>query len=182
MCQLLISGVGYVPTPNMHLDVWNHVESYTINMLLACRLKITFTFSLKLIIAFFGTTTTLFITVSNSHFFSGQSRHASSSSIMLYLWLGVDRLIQGMMPQRHGWGWYPSQTTSYIHSKHIKKCLRHWYAVSNAYGCPFIPLHRPSFPQIWGFRFTWGGEMIPQRYVWGWYPLQTAAYIHIRHI
>jgi hypothetical protein len=52
MCQLLLSGVGYVPTPNVHLDVWDCVESYTIHMLLACRLKITFTFSLKLILSF----------------------------------------------------------------------------------------------------------------------------------
>ncbi len=52
MCQLLLTGVGYVPTLNVHLDVWDHVESYTIHMLLACRLKITFTFSLGLIISF----------------------------------------------------------------------------------------------------------------------------------
>jgi hypothetical protein len=52
MCQLLLSGVGYVPTPNVHLDVWNRAESYTIYMLLACRLKITFPFSLKFIISF----------------------------------------------------------------------------------------------------------------------------------
>jgi hypothetical protein len=52
MCQLLLSGVGYVPTPNVHSDVWNRVESYTIYMLLAGRLKITFTFNLKLIISF----------------------------------------------------------------------------------------------------------------------------------
>ncbi len=52
MCQLLLSGVGYVPTPNVHLDVWDRVESYTIYMLLACRLKITFTFSLEIIITF----------------------------------------------------------------------------------------------------------------------------------
>jgi hypothetical protein len=51
MSQLLLSGVGYVPTPNVHLDVWDCVESYTIHMLLPCRLKITFTFSLKLIIS-----------------------------------------------------------------------------------------------------------------------------------
>ncbi len=51
MCQLLLSGIGYVPTLNMHSDVWDRVESYTIYMLLACRLKITFTFSLKLIIS-----------------------------------------------------------------------------------------------------------------------------------
>jgi hypothetical protein len=39
----------------------------------------------------FGTTTTPSITFSNSHFFSGQSRHASSPSIVLYLWLGARR-------------------------------------------------------------------------------------------
>ncbi len=47
----LLSGIGYVPTPNVHSDVWDCVESYTIYMLLACRLKITFIFSLKLIIS-----------------------------------------------------------------------------------------------------------------------------------
>jgi hypothetical protein len=52
MCQLQFSGVGYVPTPNVHSDVWDRVESYTMYMLLACRPKITFTFSLKLIISF----------------------------------------------------------------------------------------------------------------------------------
>ncbi len=52
MCQLLLSDIGYVPTTNVHSDVWDCVESYTICMLLACRLKITFTFSLKLIISF----------------------------------------------------------------------------------------------------------------------------------
>ncbi len=51
MCQLLLSGIGYAQTPNVHLDVWNSVESYTIYMLLACRQKITFNFSLKLIIS-----------------------------------------------------------------------------------------------------------------------------------
>ncbi len=39
----------------------------------------------------FGTTTTPSITFSNSHFFSGQSQHTSSPSILLYLWLGVRR-------------------------------------------------------------------------------------------
>jgi hypothetical protein len=52
MCQLLLSGVGYVPTPNVHSDVWDHVESYRVHMLLAHRLKITFTLSLKLIMSF----------------------------------------------------------------------------------------------------------------------------------
>jgi hypothetical protein len=58
----------------------------------------------------FGTTTIQSFTFSNSHFFSGQSRHASSPSIVLYLWLGARR------PTRHNhmipvvspgttWGW-----------------------------------------------------------------------------
>ncbi len=33
MCQLLLSGVSYVSTPNVHSDVWDSVESYTIHML-----------------------------------------------------------------------------------------------------------------------------------------------------
>jgi hypothetical protein len=37
----------------------------------------------------FCTTTTPSNTFSNSHFFSGQSWHASSPSIVLYLWLGA---------------------------------------------------------------------------------------------
>ncbi len=47
-----LSGICKVPTPNVRSDVWNHVESYTILMLLACRLKIIPTFNLKLIISF----------------------------------------------------------------------------------------------------------------------------------
>jgi hypothetical protein len=41
-----------VPTPNVHLDVWDRVESYEIHMFLACRQKITFTSNLKLMISF----------------------------------------------------------------------------------------------------------------------------------
>ncbi len=40
-----------MPTPNVRSDVWNHVESYTILMLLGCRLKIIPTSNLKLIIS-----------------------------------------------------------------------------------------------------------------------------------
>jgi hypothetical protein len=47
-----LSGVGEVPTPNVRLDVWDGVESYTIHMLLACRLKIIPTSNLELIIFF----------------------------------------------------------------------------------------------------------------------------------
>jgi hypothetical protein len=41
-----------VPTPNVCSDIWDHVESYVIHMFLACRLKITLTFNLKLRISF----------------------------------------------------------------------------------------------------------------------------------
>jgi hypothetical protein len=91
MSQLLLSGVGYVPTLNVHLDVWVCVESYTIHMLLARKLKITFTFRLKLIISFLVQLQHLLFLFSNSPFFSSQSWHASSSSIVLYLWLGAER-------------------------------------------------------------------------------------------
>ncbi len=47
-----LSGVGDVPTPNVHSDVWDHVESYAIYMLLMRRLKIIPTSNLKLIIFF----------------------------------------------------------------------------------------------------------------------------------
>jgi hypothetical protein len=91
MCQLLLSGVSYVPTLNVHSDVWNSVESYTIYMLLSCRLKITFTFNLKLIISFLVQLQHLLLP--SLIVTSSQVRvHASSSLIMLYLWLGADRL------------------------------------------------------------------------------------------
>jgi hypothetical protein len=50
--MLLPSGIGDVPTPNVHLDVWDRIESYMIRMLLACRLKIISSPNLKLIISF----------------------------------------------------------------------------------------------------------------------------------
>ncbi len=47
-----LSGVGHVPTPNVRLDIWDHVESYVICMLLTHMLKIAFTSNLNLIISF----------------------------------------------------------------------------------------------------------------------------------
>jgi hypothetical protein len=45
-----LSGVGNVPTPKVRSDVWDRVESYTICMLLTCRLKIIPTSNLELIV------------------------------------------------------------------------------------------------------------------------------------
>jgi hypothetical protein len=48
--MLLLSDIGDVPTPNVRLGAWNYVESYTLRILLACRLKIISSPNLKLII------------------------------------------------------------------------------------------------------------------------------------
>ncbi len=48
-----------------------------------------------------------------------------------------------------------SISNHFIHSyQTCMKCLRHFYAVSKAYGCTLIPLHEPSFPEFLEFRFT----------------------------
>jgi hypothetical protein len=54
-----LSGVGEVPTPNVRSYVWDRVESYTVCMLLTCRLKIITTCNRKLIISLFGITTSI---------------------------------------------------------------------------------------------------------------------------
>ncbi len=48
----LLYGISNVPTLNVYADVWDCVESYTIHMLLAHRLKIIPKSNLKLIISF----------------------------------------------------------------------------------------------------------------------------------
>ncbi len=53
--------------------------------------------------------------------------------------------------------WLSLTSTSdhFIHPyQSYTKSLRHWNAVSRAYGCTLIPLHWPSCPQTLGFRFT----------------------------
>ena len=47
-----LCGIGNVPTPSVRPDIWDHVESYRILMLLVCRLKIIPTSNLKLITSF----------------------------------------------------------------------------------------------------------------------------------
>jgi hypothetical protein len=62
----------------------------------------------------------------------------------------------------------------------ICKVFDHCYAVSRTCGCILIPLHQPSWPQIWEVRVTWGVKMMSLRHGWGWYPPQTTSYIHTR--
>ena len=39
-----------------------------------------------------------------------------------------------------------------------------------------------KLPPDLGIQVTWGVKMMPQHHGWGWYPPQTALYIHISHI
>ncbi len=81
------------------------------------------------------------------------------------------------------WSRHISTSDCFIHPYYTYiKCLSHWYVVSREYECTLIPLHWPSWPQIWEVRVTCGVKMMPQRHGWGWCLLQTASYIHIRHI
>ncbi len=48
-----------------------------------------------------------------------------------------------------------STSDCFLHPYQIyTQCLSLWYAVSRAYSCTLMPLHQPSWPQIWGFRVT----------------------------
>ncbi len=58
-----------------------------------------------------------------------------------------------------------STSDSFIHPYYAyRKCLSKWYAVSRECGCNLIPSHQPSWPQIWGFRFTCGVKMMSLRH------------------
>ncbi len=60
--------------------------------------------------------------------------------------------------------------------------LMYWHAVSRAYRCTHIPLHRPSHPQSLAFWDTSRIEMMQLHLGWGSNPPQTASHIHTRHI
>ena len=80
----------------------------------------------------------------------------------------------------HFWGWYPPQTTSYIHVRYTK-CLSHWYVVSMAFRFTLIQLHWPNWSQISKFWVACRVKMMSLCHVWGWYPPWTPSQIHIRH-
>ena len=65
------------------------------------------------------------------------------------------------MPQRHGWGWYPPQTTYYIHIRDIQS---DWVIGMLSQGRVGAPLYRYTGqvgPYLGGFRFTWWVKMMP---------------------
>ena len=66
-----------------------------------------------------------------------------------------------MMSLHHGWGWYPPQTTSYIHIRHIQSV---WAIVMLSQGHVGAPLYRytgQAGTRFGDSRFTWGVAMMP---------------------
>ncbi len=90
-----------------------------------------------------------------------------------------------MMPLHNGWGWYPPQTSSHIHIRHI---ISVWGVCMLSQGHMSAPLYHytgQGCPQFWDFgsilEWKWC-HWIPLHHGWGWYPPQTGSCIHIRHI
>jgi hypothetical protein len=90
VCGFFLSWLGGPPQSFEH-SIWDCVGFYMIHTFLDLSVESQFRIISKSYNFLFGTTTTQPYTFSTSLFFSGQSRHASSSSIMLYLWLGARR-------------------------------------------------------------------------------------------
>ncbi len=90
VCGFFVSWWGGPPQSFEH-SIWDCVGFYMIHTFLGPLVESQFRIISKSRNFLFGTPTTPSITFSNSHFFSGQSGHASSPSIMLYLWLGARR-------------------------------------------------------------------------------------------
>ena len=95
VCGFFLSWLGGPPQSFEH-SIWDRVGFYIIHTfldpLVESQLRI---FSKSSNNFLFGTTITPSFFSSNSHFFSGQSQHASSLSIVLYLWLGARRPTAG---------------------------------------------------------------------------------------
>ncbi len=80
-----------VPPQSFEHIVWDCVWFYTIHTFLDPSVESQFIIVSMSYNFLFGSTTTSSLTLPNSHFLSGQSWHASSSLIVLYLWLGARR-------------------------------------------------------------------------------------------
>jgi hypothetical protein len=86
-----------------------------------------------------------------------------------------------MMPLHDGRGWYPPQTASNIHIRHIK-CV--WGIGLRSQGhmdAPMCHYTSKADPRFWNWVIC-GVKMMPLHHGWGWHPPQTASHIHIRHI
>ncbi len=91
VCGFFLGWLGG-PPQSFERSIWDCVGLYTIHTFLDPLVESKFRIISKSYNFLFGTTTTTpSITFSNILFFSGQSQHASSPSIILYLWLGARR-------------------------------------------------------------------------------------------
>jgi hypothetical protein len=90
VCGFFLSWWGG-PPQSFERGIWDPVGFYMIHTFHDPLVESQFRIIAKSYNFLFGTTTTQSFAFSTSHFFSGQSRHASSSSIVLYLWLGARR-------------------------------------------------------------------------------------------
>ncbi len=90
VCGFFLSWLGGPPQSFEH-SIRDCVGFYTIHTFLDLLVESQLRIISKSYNFLFGTTTTPSNTFSNSHFFSGQSQHTSSPSIVLYLRLGARR-------------------------------------------------------------------------------------------
>ncbi len=169
-----------VPTPNVHSDIWDCVESYAIHMFLARRQKITFTSNLKLIIFSF-------------HFW--YHNHDYSLSRTRNTWSQLGTLI---LPRVSPWGWPEglAQTVKWkwCHDVMVKAVVHLWLlptSIVDMYKVFFHLLMRyvgiwvhpyivtlPMLGLILAILGDCQVEMMPWCYCWGCRPLQIASHIH----
>jgi hypothetical protein len=60
----------------------------------------------------------------------------------------------------HSWGWWPPQTTSHIHIRHIQSVWAHWYAI---HGHTISPLHSYTQPTSW-LRIWSSGALVESKW------------------
>jgi hypothetical protein len=125
--MLLPSGVGDVPTLNVRSDVWDCVESYTICMLLMCRLKIMPTSNLKLVISFLVLPLVLLHSFKSLSFVASTQRAPLISHVYLRLAIRPSAVMCAMLPgddvepdNKVGWR---QQLPSLPSSSHSRCCL-----------------------------------------------------------
>ncbi len=66
-----------------------------------------------------------------------------------------------MMSLRHGWGWYPPQTPSYIHIRHIQSVWAFGMLSQGHVGAPLYRYTGQVGTRFGDSRFTWGVAMMP---------------------
>jgi hypothetical protein len=106
--MLLPSGVSNVPTPNVRSNVWDHVESYTICMLLAYRLKIISSPNLQLIISFLALPLVLLCHYQSLSFVASMRLPQLTSRVYLRLAIRPSAQFVNLLTRTtsNDWDWY----------------------------------------------------------------------------